>query len=258
MDPDPEANGESILLPPVTEHLSTSHKEQILNRIWGFRLPTISRVAKYNAFFEYYESQVAELEAIDTSDSVIRTHGDFLYFMEALKGSPDLSRTDLMKALRLSARCSTIESQSSVELPPVLEESGSAKAIDSALAAAVRIMYAIHLSTNPGRILVGQSTVIWEASKSLETILGEIFPTYDLGDEPNTPIKANKLRLRYLETHADVQIVWTRHLPDHLKLDIGPRNKILRVFELTSLLEMTYEVMSNEQFLLCLHDSLLK
>lgn len=84
----------------------------------------------------------------------------------------------------------------------------------------------------------------------METILGEIFPAYDLGDEPNTPIKANKLRLRYLETHADVQIMWTRHLPDHLKLDIGPRNKILRVFELTSLLEMTYEVMSNEQFLL--------
>jgi hypothetical protein len=168
MDPAPEANGESILLPSVTEHLSTSHKEQILNRIWGFGLPTISRVAKYKAFFEYYESQVAELEAIDTIDSVIHTHEDFLHFMEVLKGSPDLWRTDLKKALRLSARCITIESQSSVEPPTALEEPGSAKAIDSALATAVRIMYAIHLGTNPGRILVGQSAVIWS-----EQILGD-------------------------------------------------------------------------------------
>lgn len=160
MDPDLEADDKSILLPSVTEHLSISHKEQILNRIWGFELPTISRVAKYKAFFEHYESEVAEQEAIDTINIVIRTHGDVLYFMEALKRSPDLSRTDLKKALRLSVSCNTMESRSSVEPPPGLEESGSAKAIDSALATAVRIMYAIHLSTNPGRILVGQSAII--------------------------------------------------------------------------------------------------
>lgn len=257
MDPDLEASDHSILLPSVTKNLSQSHKEQILNLIWSFGLPSLSRVAKWEAFFEHYETQIAEEEAIDATETMIRTHGDVLYFMKALKHSPGLSRNDLKKVLRLSARCSTTELQSSIELQS-LEGPGSGKAIDSALATVVRIMYAVHLSTDPGRILVGQSAVIWEANKSLEAILGELFPTHESADEPNTPIKANKLRLRYLESHADVQVVWTRHLPDHLKLDIGPRNKILRVFELTSLLEMTYEVVRNEPFGLCLHDSLLK
>ncbi|KAL3418121.1 hypothetical protein PVAG01_09836 [Phlyctema vagabunda] len=258
MNPDLEADNESILLPSVTESLTTSHKERILNRIWGFELPTTSRVAKYKGFLEHYESQVTEEEHIDTIDAVIHTHGDILYFIDALKRNPQLSRSDLQKSLELSARCSTITSGSSLETLRHLRELDTARAIDSALATAVRIMYAVHLSTNSGRILVGQSATTWEASKSLETILQETFPTHDLADEPNSPIKANKLRLRYLETHVDVQVVWTRHLPDHLKLDIGPRQKVLRVFELASLLEMTYEVMSNEPYQLDLHHSLLK
>jgi hypothetical protein len=261
-----EVDDESALLPLVTESLSTVHKELILNRIWGFDLPSANRANKFKAFFEHYQSQTAEQDPVAGFDSVIRTHEDVLYFVDVLKNNPNLTRNDLKKALKLMAsggltHLPTVMPNTASPVQPLLalnEAAEPARAIDSALAMAIRIMFAINLSISPGRILVGQSDVVWEESKSLETLIRETYPVHDFGDEPSSPIKPNKIRARYLETHADIQIVWTRHLPDHLKLDVGPRNKILRIFELASLLEMTYEAISKEALQLPLSDSLRK
>lgn len=118
-------------------------------------------------------------------------------------------------------------------------------------------MFAITLKDDrQGTFYPGDSHADWNDDQSLENFLHATFPFDDYKDEPRTPIKLIKLRASYLMSHADIQIEWTRNLPDHLALDVGLNTKFLKVFDLASLLDMTYEVQKGKPRDTSLSDSL--
>lgn len=116
-----------------------------------------------------------------------------------------------------------------------------------ALATAVLIMLATDLAMDSNEVS-GHSLTVWNDSESLKSIIESTLPRLRAPTQPvsqspaSTQIHRSKLRVKYLVDYADVEIVWTRHLPDHLELE----GKKLRIFELASYLELSRTVMNNE------------
>ena len=75
----------------------------------------------------------------------------------------------------------------------------------------------------------------------MESLIDSALPFSNYNqDDSASRIKANKLRARYLEHHADVTIAWTPNLADHLLLDIRESGKTLYIFELACYVEASY------------------
>lgn len=91
----------------------------------------------------------------------------------------------------------------------------------------------------------GHATLVrWRDSESISNVFEHAFRIFPaLQSQAAISIKRSRLCARYLHDHADVEIEWTRHLPDHLELDRD--GKKLRVFELVSLLEIMKESSSD-------------
>ena len=130
--------------------------------------------------------------------------------------------------------------------------------VEAALVLAVKVMLCVDLNPTPReRIPVGHTDAVWPIKQSLETLVETLFPTSAIGhEETSSMIKLSRLSARYLVNHVGVTIAWTRHLPDHLYLDVTENTKILRVFELASFLEGSYRSMRDSDFNTSLADSL--
>jgi hypothetical protein len=256
----------SVTLQP-SPGLSLDHKRQIARELWGLDLTTPKAISKFKAFFEHHQQQVADHEFKFGTKMHIQGRLGLLHLAQSLKQNPDAKRADFISLVKTEYTaprdggngCGLLEGHPSPVYDTMADSQSrtvEAFEIDVALATLFKIMFAINLSISPGRILVGQSGLEWKENQPFEALIQDTFPVYDSSDEPHTPIRPSKLRARYLETYADIQIEWTHHLPDHLKLDIGHQSKILRVFYLASLLEMTYESLKDEPWHLSLRDSL--
>ncbi|PNP81275.1 hypothetical protein FNYG_05307 [Fusarium nygamai] len=128
--------------------------------------------------------------------------------------------------------------------------------IEEHIVATIRVMLAVNINLDPRTVFLATPGLSWGESQTLTSFIKEIFPKHTYNDEPHTPFMASRLRARYLEDHADVQLEWTHHLPDHLMLNIGSQTKTLWVFDLVSLLEMTYEAMKDDSWETSVEDSL--
>lgn len=116
-----------------------------------------------------------------------------------------------------------------------------------ALAKAVLVLLATDLAMDSNEIS-GHSLTIWNDSESLKSIMESTLPRLRaptqlaLQSPAPSQVYSSKLRIKYLVDYADVEIVWTKHLPDHLELE----GKKLRIFELASYLELSRTVINNE------------
>lgn len=117
------------------------------------------------------------------------------------------------------------------------------------LAKAVLVMLATDLAMDSNEVS-GHSLTVWNESESLKSIIESTLPrlrtpiqsAYQSQMPASSQIHPSKLRVKYLVDYADVEIVWTRHLPDHLELE----GKKLRIFELASYLELSRTVMNDK------------
>jgi hypothetical protein len=252
---------ESTSLDQAPRAGSPAESDSIARELWELELAGLSSPANYSAFFTYFQTQLAECSGTTSWPAVAN---DLFPIIRTLKNNAQLTRTNLRTILERSHSGQQGAGTgprgpwqySYGTLPAFQTASISGTYIDAALTAAIRAVFAIHINLNTSRILVGQSGVAWRADQSLESLIHETFPVFDCSEEPHDPIKVAKLRARYLESYAHVKIEWTRHLPDHLKLDVGPQSKILRVFDLVSLLEISYEALRKEPWDLPLQESL--
>lgn len=121
--------------------------------------------------------------------------------------------------------------------------------INRALAKAVLVMLATDLAMDSNEVS-GHSLTIWNDAESLQSIIESTLPRLRTSAQPahysqsppSSQIRPTKLRVKYLVDYAEVEIVWTRHLPDHLELE----GKKLRIFELASYLELSRTAMKDE------------
>ncbi|KAK1995988.1 hypothetical protein LX36DRAFT_581275 [Colletotrichum falcatum] len=113
------------------------------------------------------------------------------------------------------------------------------------LAAATRALFGVSIHDKPrfsrGERQIKQSNCLWKDDMNLKDLLDREFPTSQLGDHLSGRFKERLVSLRNLVRHADVDIVWTKHLPDHLLLSYAETKKTLSVFDLPSLIEISYE-----------------
>ncbi|KAF5613596.1 uncharacterized protein FSUBG_805 [Fusarium subglutinans] len=237
-----------------TELDPTAKRQLIARRLWGLDLQSSSRVDQLSAYFDHFRDQAGQL---NVSMEGLFTTADIL------KNGPDSTRQLLRNTMtsELGHGQSTRNTATS-HVPhnravPIPQNTTSWDVvIEEHIVATIRVMLAVNINLDPRTVFLATPGLSWGESQTLTSFIKETFPKHAYNDEPHTPFMASRLRARYLEDHADVQLEWTHHLPDHLMLNIGSQSKTLRVFDLVSLLEMTYEAMKDEPWETSMKDSL--
>lgn len=238
---------------PIPENLRLF----IVSLIWGPTTKTSAEVnvlqrrsAILSAYFEFYHKRAA-IRAACKGHSGLNTHKELLFFISLLKANPTCPRQNLREACLYLSMNNTARAEALATIPATASSifvpwlaGRDPLDVDMALAVAVRTMLALNISPESGpneyTIASGQSDVIWSAPQTLAQLVDNSFPK---APHPLTtsgiPIKLGNLRARSLQDHFGIKLEWTRHFPDHLKLDIGTKSKVLKVFELASILEVS-------------------
>ncbi|KAF4443327.1 hypothetical protein FACUT_1384 [Fusarium acutatum] len=237
-----------------TELDSTAKRQRIAEGLWGLHLQSSSRVDQLCAYFDYFQDQAGQLNVY---------MDDVFTAAEILKNKPNSTRQHLRNTMtsalghgRGIRNTSRSHLQRSNGAPGPQDIENQCSVIEETIVATIRVMLAVNINLDPRTVFLATPGLNWGDSQSLTSFIKETFPEHAYNDEPHTPFMASRLRARYLEDHADVQLEWTHRLPDHLMLNIGSQTKTLRVFDLVSLLEMTYEVMKDEPWETSIEDSL--
>jgi hypothetical protein len=243
-------------------------RNTIVTRVWGQDLRPIylgrsqeEWINKHReilkSYFNYYYDQVSEQNP-DEIPGTLKIHEELLMFIDLLKQNADIPRTQLKEACQTVYEGRTYDGpvRFPTDLRRFLKKCGRRSrdiSIHSALAIAVRVVFAInvHVSPEPRAdiMVIGQTNLFWTASTCLSQFLVDSFPKSD--HDPGSgilQIKPNKFRVRYLENHAGIKVRWTTQLADHLKLNTAKDEKTLKVFELVSLLKVSYDAMSSQDF----------
>ncbi|KAJ0119787.1 hypothetical protein J7T55_013991 [Diaporthe amygdali] len=218
--------------------MDAASKKSLVDRAWGLSLD--DRMDKtLTAYFEYCLSQLGGKST------------QALFFISLLKKNMGVPKKDLKAAVeevqqgRLVGSAHTTVSET-IDMPKLEDTirvalSDPSFKINSALSQAVRLVWATHLTMSQNEIVSHSVKVHWDDSATLHDVLKNAFPESpspsSIANFAPTPIKRSKLCARYLLNHADIELEWTRHLPDHLDLDRD--GKKLRIFELVSMLEIT-------------------
>lgn len=137
---------------PVTMN-SPSRQELIAKPLWD--LATFNRITRFNAFFDHYQDQVNE-QTLRTGDStnILAVDGLFI-IVRTIKQSSHIPKAEFREALDLAARrvLATRDIRRSYGTVADLEDvPGRDQGAELALATIIRIMFAINLSTSPGRM----------------------------------------------------------------------------------------------------------
>lgn len=238
----------------LTAVMDSATKETLVQTIWGVDL-TEDTDNKLAAYFQYCHE-----EELDITDEA-------LFFIGLLKTHPDVSKASVkamveeMQQAWSSSRSlpTALYNNSWRQQPLALERARQIltlptfKVEDIAIARAVRIMLGIDMATRSTEI-VGNSMIIWDDTKSMRDVVEQSLP----GLRQSVPTRRSfssaatsavtlfdkkKLRARHLRDYAKIEVVWTKHLPDHLELD----GKTLRIFQLASLLEMSAAVVDRSE-----------
>lgn len=232
--------------------MESATKEALVQAIWGIDL-TDDIDNKLAAYFCYCHE-----EELDVTDEA-------LFFIELLKTYPDSSKASLkvmvenMQRVWSSESIPTALQDNWIQQPLALERARQILALptfkveDIAIARAVRIMLGINIAARSTEI-VGNSVIIWDDTKSLRDVVEQSLPGLrqsiatrrsfsSTAASAVTPFDKKKLRARHLRDYARIEVVWTKHLPDHLELD----GKTLRVFQLASLLEISTAVVDKSK-----------
>lgn len=222
----------------------------LVRSMWGVELDDDAE-RKYNTYLRF--CLVQGLESIEEVEFVI---GLLKKNAEApkrlLKEASDQVRKELAGGTTASHKFNSKTSVMGVSLPEITQ-SVHDKILhptfdfNRVLAKAVLVMLATDLAMDSNEVS-GHSLTVWNESESLKSIIESTLPRLRAPTQPayqmpaSSQIHPSKLRVKYLVDYADVEIVWTRHLPDHLELE----GKKLRIFELASYLELSRTVMSDQ------------
>lgn len=203
---------------------------------------------KLVAYFRYCKEEEMDHESDEA-----------LFFIALLKSQPEASKASLKAMVKDMQQAVT----SNRPLPFALSDDNTQNAVavkranqllklqtfkieDTAIARAVRIMLGIDTAATSSEI-IGNSMVIWDDTKSMRNIVGQSLPGLRRSSTDTTsaatPFDKKKLRARHLRDYAKIEVVWTKHLPDHLELD----GKTLRIFQLASLLEMSTSIVDRSK-----------
>lgn len=212
----------------------------LLQAMWDVELVKTGR-DNLKAYFQHCE------------DQGISTGKGILAVITLLRNNPSKPRFALQTAItNLQRRTSDAPMTDAEEFAEDINTIGAEGILvssniqpDRSLATAVELMFGMSLALNDSAV-ARHSITVWEESKSVKDIIQSVFPrigSVGVSDERQwsrtvTPIQRHKLRARYLKEHADVELEWTKHLPDHMDLD----GKVLQIFELPSLLEAAHRV----------------
>ena len=230
--------------------MDSQRKAEILKTVCGVPEDHIKQIQRSaSAYFEYYEEEIQAGPVV--------AHGNVLFLVQFLRRRSEKKRSQIQSELidhckEVKARPSpgepsrSAESESASASTPEIslglaekllaDEHATGRFLNLVLARAVKVM--LHLNINvepPTEYGIG---IRWEATDSLRTTVNNVFPL-DMQDEDSNsvPIKKNKLRARYLRSRAQVELVWTDTLSDHLKLYTDNAPKKLYVFQYVSMLE---------------------
>lgn len=218
--------------------------------MWGFELNDDDE-RKYSTYLEFCLVQGLEpVEEIEFVIGLLKNNAEAP--KRLLKEALDQTREDHTRGSATNQNFNINTSIDGISIPAVTQ---SVKNIilrptfnpNRILAKAVLVMLATDLAMDSNEVS-GHSLTVWNDLESLKAIIESTLPRLRLPTQPSpqspasSQIHPSKLRVKDLVDYANVEIVWTRHLPDHLELE----GKKLRIFELASYLELSKKVVENE------------
>lgn len=151
---------------------------------------------------------------------------EILFFIELLRKNPGKTWQVLKDAVNALCTGQTgqtggvVEPEEPVEMPGLSYDTRNSK-INTASSRAVRLIWVTHLATSESQISGPWRSVrvAWRVdTQSLEDVMTETFPKAAplTANSEGRPINRSKLCAQYLRDHANIDLEWTTHLPDHL------------------------------------------
>ncbi|KAF4495973.1 hypothetical protein FAGAP_7880 [Fusarium agapanthi] len=156
----------------------TAKRQLIARRLWGLDLQSSSRVDQLSAYFDHFRDHAGQL---------------------------NVSLDDLFTTADILKKKTGLILRDTTAWDIVIEEH---------IVATVRVMLAVNINLDPRTVFLATPGLSWGESQTLASFIKETFPEHAYNDEPHTPFMASRLRARYLEDHAAVQLEWTHHLPE--------------------------------------------
>ncbi|KAK3390165.1 hypothetical protein B0H63DRAFT_507561 [Podospora didyma] len=204
-------------------------KSQCITQIWGFTQPQPltdhwrNRIGWLQSYFDNYLTELVP----DVADSP--TH-------------PTLNPTGTRETLKQKALG---EEANAYIAPSADTDDKKQRNFNRSLAAACRALFGISIHHAPqfaeGEVQIKQTQCLWREDATIQALLEREFPTSEASEQLSGRFRERLISLRSLVRHADITVVWTHHLPDHLLLSYGETRKTLAVFELPSMIEVSYE-----------------
>lgn len=236
----------------VVSRTTMEATRNLIRSVWGVELDDDTE-RKYSTYLRFCLVQGLDpIEEIEFTIGLLKNNAEAP--KRLLKEALEQIRREIAGGITTEQRLNSITSMSGVVIPTITQSVKesilySTFNINRALAKAAHIMLATDLAMDSKEVS-GHSLTVWNDSESLRSIIESTLPRLRASTQPayysqsptSSQIHSTKLRVKYLVDYADVEIVWTRHLPDHLELE----GKKLRIFELASYLELSRTAMSDE------------
>jgi hypothetical protein len=210
--------------------LSDDAKTAIANAIWGQDAADAHRLARLKYFFNYYIFETIFTKILETSTRPevripLKTHAEIIHSIGLLRHRYTTLRQTIKQEWH---------SGSPPTAPPELD-------VDGALDLTVRVMFMVACRSPTAYNMMAAGHIfrpLWKADESLEMFLKRIFPRYRVDEGCKTDaINGAKLAISYLKDYAEIDIIWTNHLPDHLTLHKTDRWKSLYIFRQAGFLQ---------------------
>lgn len=228
------------LLRPLKVEPDDSLRYEIANLIWGPDQDKIQRKDILQYYFRYYSDQItaptASARPTKQSRCILRpieTHMELSLVILLLRSNPDKTRKTIKHLLA--------QDNDSLGLGPSVD-------IDAAIDLTVRIMFMVSCRTSRNEFTTGHIfTPVWKQTESLHEFMDRVITQSDIdSSEKAELINVQKLRGRYLRQYANIKIIWTSNLLDHLLLGVNDSYKTLRVFKHMGFLEVNSRALASQ------------
>ncbi|KAL8826309.1 MAG: hypothetical protein Q9191_003880 [Dirinaria sp. TL-2023a] len=200
-------------VPPPSLELQTN----IHNTFWSPIDSTSSAqdAQHHAAYFQYFRAQCDAWRA-SGCEAATETYQDLLELVTFLQTVQEERRDcpQIAAFFQLS-----LQKSHSTDDGDLRDFQKSKMSIDNAINFAVRVWLMLNVGAEKVGIYPGKSQVVWLESESLKELVCRCFPL----NEPDE--KVSDCRIPYsfnaysLERIGGLEIVWTDHLPDHLRLN---------------------------------------
>ena len=190
---------------------------QILNAFWcpPESINAAQGVQHHDAYFQYLRAE-CDVWRASGCNAAIHTYRDLVELVIFLQAIQEERRDSPRIAAFFQSLLDQCHSADNPDLENIRRNKTS---IDNAINFAVRVWLMLNVGAEKVGIYPGKTQVEWQDSEGLQQLVHRCFPNQASNESCQDGRIPYAFNAYNLERIGGLEIVWTDHLPDHLKLN---------------------------------------